>query len=165
LINTEHLQVANSTNIARFFKDTVNMLTPHVIDRNDILLIITNAAPYMIKSVKALNVLYPRMMHLTCLNRVCEEIRSLFPNVDLLIYNEKKVFSKFTHRNAIFKQFAPNVQIPPKPVITRWRTWLTAANYYAAYFDEFKNVMNELNLKEYVRTYLNHTKLEIISPL
>ena len=65
LINTEHLQVANSTNIARFFEDTVNMLTPHVIYRNDILLIITDATPYMIKSVKALNVLYPKMMYLT----------------------------------------------------------------------------------------------------
>jgi len=67
LINTKHLQVANSTNIARFFEDTVNMLTLHVIDINDILLIITDAAPYMIKSVKALNVLYSMMMHLTCL--------------------------------------------------------------------------------------------------
>ena len=102
LINTEHLQVANSTNIASIFEDTVNMLTPHVIDKNDILLIITNAAPYMIKSVKSLNVLYTKMMHLTCLahllNRVCEEIRSLFPNVDLLIYNAKKVFSKSTQK-------------------------------------------------------------------
>ena len=53
------------------------------------------------------------------------------------------VFPKSTHRNAFFKQFAPNVPIPTKPVITRWRTWLTADNYYAAYFDEFKNVMNE----------------------
>ena len=25
---------------------------------------------------------------------------------------------------------------------------MTAANYYAAYFDEFKNVMNELNLED-----------------
>jgi len=25
---------------------------------------------------------------------------------------------------------------------------LTAANYYAAYFDKFKNVMNELNLED-----------------
>jgi len=28
LINTEHLQVTNSTTIARFFEDTVNMITP-----------------------------------------------------------------------------------------------------------------------------------------
>ena len=138
MINTEHLQVTNSTTIERFFEDIVNMITLHVIDRNDILLIITDAVQYMGKAVKALNVLYPKMIHLTCLahllNRVCGEICSLFQNVDLLISNAKKIFSEFTHRNAMFTYFVPNVPIPPKPVITRCGTWLTAANYYSEYF-------------------------------
>ena len=66
-----------------------------------------DATPYMVKTVKASNVFYPKMMHVTCLdhqlNRVCEEIRFLFPQIDLLISNAKKVFSKSSYRNAIFK--------------------------------------------------------------
>ena len=57
LVNTSHLQATNSTTIAKFFEDTVNIIYPHVIDRNDILLIITDAALYMGKAVKSLNLL------------------------------------------------------------------------------------------------------------
>ena len=73
------------------------MIAPGVVERNDTLLIITHAAVYMIKAVKALTILYLGMMHLTCLahllHRVCEEILLLFPNIDLLISNAKKIQS------------------------------------------------------------------------
>ena len=149
LINTQNFEVTNSTTIARFFEDTIGMVSPHVIDRNDILLVITDAAPYMIKAVKALNVLYPKMMHVTCLvhilHRVCEEIRFLFPNIDSLISNAKKIFTKSSYRNQIFKEILPDVPLPSKPVITRWGTWLSATKYYCEYFDKFKRVINELD--------------------
>ena len=65
MINSESFEKMNSTNIAKFFENTVNILIPDVIDINDILLIITDATPYMVKPVKALNVLYPKMIHVT----------------------------------------------------------------------------------------------------
>ena len=140
LITTECFEATYSTTIARFFEDTIVIVAPEVIDRNDILLFITVAAPYIVKAVKTLNIVYPKMVHLTCLvhflHRVCEEIRSLFPNIDLLISNAKKIFSKSTYRNLMFKKVAPHIPMPPKPIVTRWGTWLTTVNYYCENLDE-----------------------------
>ncbi|KAJ4442753.1 hypothetical protein ANN_04344 [Periplaneta americana] len=56
------------------------------------------AAAYMKKAAAGLAVSYPKMIHVTCiahrLHRVCEEIRTLYPNVDKLISNAEKVFIK-----------------------------------------------------------------------
>jgi len=145
VINTKSLESTNSTTIARFFEDTIHMVTPNVIERNDILLALTDTAPYMIKAMKALNVIYPKMLHLTCLayllNRVCEEMRSLFPNVDQLISNGKKLFTKSKLRHVTFKQVAPNIPLPPRPIIIRLVTWLRAATYYCKFYDDFHNVL------------------------
>ena len=67
LLNTQYFEATNSTTIARFFEDTIVMVAPEVIDRNDILLFITDAASYMVKAVKALNIIYPKMVHLRVL--------------------------------------------------------------------------------------------------
>lgn len=68
------------------------------VDRKKILLAATDAAPYMTCAMKALKVLYPNMVHVTCaahgLHRVAEFIRGEFDNVNKLISNIKKVFTK-----------------------------------------------------------------------
>lgn len=40
---------------------------------------------------------------------------------------------------------APNIPLPPKPIITRWCTWLDAAAYYANHYDEIILVMESLD--------------------
>lgn len=30
----------------------------------------------------------------------------------------------------LFKQIAPGIPLPPRPIITRWGTWLKANEYY-----------------------------------
>ena len=37
------------------------------VKRDTILFFVTDAAPYMLKAAKGLKMLYPRMVHLTCL--------------------------------------------------------------------------------------------------
>ena len=66
-LNTKCFEATNLTIIARFFEDTIVTVAPEVIDRNYILFFITDAAPYMVKAVKALNIIYPKMVHFTCL--------------------------------------------------------------------------------------------------
>jgi hypothetical protein len=48
----------------------------------------------MIKAAKALQLLYPTMIHVTCiahaLHRVAQEVRGSYPEVDKLIANGKK---------------------------------------------------------------------------
>jgi hypothetical protein len=50
----------------------------------------------MVKAAKGLKMLYPKMVHLTCLahalHRVAEEIRHSYTEVDKLISNVKKMF-------------------------------------------------------------------------
>jgi len=50
----------------------------------------------MVKAGKALNIFYPKLIHLTCLahgfHRVAETVRAEYPIVDSLIANVKKFF-------------------------------------------------------------------------
>lgn len=69
---------------------------------NKILLVVTDAAPYMCKAFSSLKVLYPKMIHLTCLahglNRVAEHIRHVYTDVNELIGSVKAIFSKVYFR-------------------------------------------------------------------
>jgi len=91
LINTGALDTTNSNTIEQFFDESVNILSFRVLKKEDILLFVTDTASYMIKAGKGIGILYPKMIHITCLahalHRISEEIRQQFPNVDLLISN------------------------------------------------------------------------------
>ncbi|CAI6367932.1 unnamed protein product [Macrosiphum euphorbiae] len=42
----------------------------------------------------------------------------------------------------------PNTHLPPpQPIITHWGTWLESAFFYADHFEEFKNVIENLEAK------------------
>lgn len=62
------------------------------------LLLISDAAPYMVAAAKALKVLYPKMIHATCaahgLHRVADFVKNEFDDVNVLISNVKKIFTK-----------------------------------------------------------------------
>ena len=64
--------------------------------------------------------------------------------MDKYIANLKKIFLKSPSRVRIFKEIAPTVPLPPKPVLTRWGTWLDAACYYAQYYNDVIKVLNAL---------------------
>lgn len=42
----------------------------------------------------------------------------------------------------------PDLELPPKPVITRWGTWIEAAIYYANNFEKVRTFLNELDPSE-----------------
>lgn len=111
-------------------------------------ILVTDAARYMVKMGKALKTLYPKLLHVTCLahgiHRVCEAIRDAHPTVDDLIATIKKVFLKAPARCAKFRAILPDVNMPPKPVVTRWGTWISAAVYYADNFTNIKSIIEEL---------------------
>jgi hypothetical protein len=66
----------------------------------------------------------------------------LYPNVDTLVANGKKIFVKSPARIQLFKNKAPYTRLPPAPVITRWGTWLDANVYYTENFEIFCSVIN-----------------------
>jgi hypothetical protein len=68
------------------------------------------------------------------LHRVAEEVRNQFHIVDKVISSVKKIFKKAPSRLFVFKSEAPNLPLPPEPIITRWESWINAAIYYCENF-------------------------------
>jgi len=52
---------------------------------------------------------------------------------------------KAPSRTRILKNEAPDIPMPPKPILTRWGTWLDAAKYYCENHEVIKNIINKLD--------------------
>jgi len=83
-------------NISKLFDKT--LLWSDGINYENVLLFVSDAAPYMVKAGGAIKGFYDKMIHVTCLahalHHVAEEVRRHFPSVDKLISSIKKVFFK-----------------------------------------------------------------------
>lgn len=166
LLTSEILEKTNHQNICKLFEDSLLLLWPDKIYRENVLLFVTDAAPYMMKAAKVLQSLFTKMIHITCiahgLHRISEEVRKHFLKVDSLISNGKKVFLKSPSRINAFKTIAPEISLPPQPIITRWGTWLDAAAYYCDHFDTFSRVMQTFDKDD--ASSVNITKTLIGDP-
>jgi hypothetical protein len=96
----------------------------------------------MVKAVKALQLLYPKMIYVTCfthaLHRVAEEVCGSYPEVDQLIATGKKIFIKSPLRVQKVKKEDPTLPLSPQPIVTHWGTWLDAANYCCTNYSEIE---------------------------
>ncbi|KAL4120977.1 hypothetical protein QTP88_013571 [Uroleucon formosanum] len=149
LFNLEQLQKTNHSTICSLFENSLYLLWPDEIRRNDVLLFLSDAAPYMVKAGDTLKVLYPKMVHVTCtsygLHRVAEQIRIQFPKVDKLVANVKRVFKKAPYRVQKFHTDAPNISLPLEPILTHWGTWISAVLYYSENFQTVKNIIESFD--------------------
>ena len=66
LINTAHLEKANYSTIVKLFDDFVK-IRGEEFKRDSLLLLVSDAAPYMVKAASAIKIFYPKMTHVTCL--------------------------------------------------------------------------------------------------
>jgi hypothetical protein len=82
LLACEVLGRVNNSSIAVLFDNAMNLLWPDKVERENVLLFVSDTALYMIKAAKALQLLYPKMIHITCLaqalHRVAEEVRGSY---------------------------------------------------------------------------------------
>jgi hypothetical protein len=89
------------------------------------------------------------MVHVTCasngLHRVAEKLHVQFCTIDKIVANLKKIFKKAPLHVQIFKNHAPDVPLPPEPIITRWATWINAVVYYCKYYEEIRDIVNILD--------------------
>jgi len=154
LLNIDKLDKANHSTICKALNTSLLLLWPDGIQYDDVLLFVTDAAPYMTKAARTLESFYTKMIHLTCLayglHCVAEEIRSQFENVDDLVANVKQVFRKCPYRIQTFRVKAPDLPLPPAPVITRWCKWLTAVSYYCTNFKTIKRIIESFNERDSV---------------
>jgi hypothetical protein len=78
--------------------DGLKVLWPQSVQEEKALALYPDAAAYMLKAATSLKVLYHNLINFTCmtygLQRVAEEVRSNFSNVNRLISSTKKVFVK-----------------------------------------------------------------------
>lgn len=166
LLRTEMLDTVNHKVIARLFQKSLDSLGPDF-DKDNVLLFLTDAAPYMVAAGNVVCEMYDKLIHVTGivhgLHRVCEQIRNEFANVNCVISNVKKIFSKAPNRIRTFKSLQPNLTLPPEPVTTRWGTWLSAALYYADHFDQVAQVVNEFDDEEAVA--IKEAKMNLADPL
>jgi hypothetical protein len=89
----QEMSAVNHAIIARVFNEATQTLWTDGV-KFDVLLLVTDGAPYMKKAAEGLSVSYPKLIHVTCvahaLRRICETIRVLYPNVDKIVANGKK---------------------------------------------------------------------------
>lgn len=79
-------------------------------------------------------------------HHVTETIISQFPKVDFLISTIKKIFLKAPSGVNVFKENYPQTPLSPEPMITRWGTWLQAAEYYCDNFSVIEDVISKLEI-------------------
>jgi len=58
---------------------------------------------------------------------------------------------------------APDIPLPPQPIITRWGTWLAAADYYAENFDILKQILDD-HLNEDDAASISAAKVQFRKP-
>nr|XP_022900891.1 uncharacterized protein LOC111413976 [Onthophagus taurus] len=153
LISSKELTKTNSNTISRFVHDELNKIfLLEAVPNEKILLMLSDAAAYMIKAASNIKIFYYNLIHCTCLahglNRIAETIRLQYPMVNTLIKNGKQIFMKAPLRVQLFKETLPDIPLPPAPVLTRWGTWLDAAMYYADHFKEFQGIILEFQSTE-----------------
>jgi hypothetical protein len=150
LLACEVLERVNNSSIAVVFENAMNLLWPDKVERENVLLFVSDAVPYMMKAKKALQLLYPKMIHVTCLahalHRVAEGVRGSYHEVDQLIANGKNNSVKSPLRLQKFREEGPTLPRPPQPIVTRWGTWLDAANYYCTNYSEIEKSFNKFDI-------------------
>lgn len=86
LLNVEQLEKTNHGTICTLFEDSLCLLWPGGIRRHNVLLFLSDAAPYKVKTGDTLRALYSKMIHVTRishgLRRFAEFIRIHYPKVD-----------------------------------------------------------------------------------
>lgn len=95
LIASKQLDQTNNNTITRFIHSAItNFFLPNPVPNDKILLMLSDAAAYMLKAYSNLKVLYENLIHCTCLahglNRVAETIRMQFPSINMLVKSGKK---------------------------------------------------------------------------
>lgn len=149
LLHVEEMEKANHTTIFKLFDKSMNILWPEGVRHDDVLLFLSDAAPYMVKSGDAIKNLYSKIIHVTCLahafHRVAETVRINNPKIDKIIANVKKVFRKAPSRIQVFKNMAPTLTLPPEPILTRWGTWIEASLYYCEHFELIQSILNSFD--------------------
>nr|CAD7577841.1 unnamed protein product [Timema californicum] len=89
LIASRVLEGTNSSTIARVSRDSLRVMWPSANNDENFMVFLTNIAAYMLITEASLKIFYPKLVPITCLahgvDRVAENIRAQFPNINAVI--------------------------------------------------------------------------------
>lgn len=98
------IEKTDSSHVSQEFVRAINELK---IEYNDVWLVVTDQAKYMVKCFRDLKGLFPRMNHVSCLahamHRVCEHIREKHDLVDNFLGKMRVVFTRSNDRSQLWK--------------------------------------------------------------
>ena len=111
---TSFLDKTNSATVFQATLQSLNTIWAEIYF--DIVLLVTDQAPYMIKVGKSCKVLFPYLLHVTCLNHalnlLCENIKKDNPLTIKLISQMKGSLSKSNSGKEMYEEHVGNV-LPP----------------------------------------------------
>ena len=123
----------NQQTVVHAVNDAIHTLQT---DRDNFVLLLTNTARYITAAGRVVKQMYARLFHITCmahgLHNAAERIHANYEDVDKLIAAVKALVVKNKNRRAKFSI----INSPPQPVVTRWESWLKAAEYYVKIFPQ-----------------------------
>lgn len=129
----------NQQTIVHAVDDAIRTLKAN---RNNFVLLLTDAARYMTAAGRLVKEIYPKLFHITCtahaLHNAAERIRNHYEDVNKLIATVKASVVKNKDRRGKFSEIGS----PPQPIVTRWGSWLNAAKYYAENFPKVCEIVN-----------------------
>ena len=171
LAATSFLEATNNITIFQFLISSLNGIFPNGIPYDNFLVFVSDAAAYMKKSYEnGMKTLFPKMIHVTCLchalHNVADGARKELTVADKFISCSKKFFRKSPKNLADYKNFAPDLPLPPRPVITRWGTWIQTGFFYVEHLEVIAEMVTNLPAKSEALTTLqqilesNRPKLE-----
>ncbi|KAJ4435346.1 hypothetical protein ANN_17959 [Periplaneta americana] len=76
------------------------------------------------------------------------ELHPLYTSPDIIrnIKSRTQEFNQTYYNESVAVQtIAPGIPLPPQLVLTRWKTWLDAVNYYAEYYSKIMEVIDALD--------------------
>ena len=114
------------------------------ITREMFLLLLSDAAKYMLKAGDTLKIMHQRLLHVTCtahsLLNCAEHIPAYFKATNNLISSIKAATIKSKDRRSLFT--AAGLSAPLQPILPRWGTCLEASFFYAEDFQIVKQIVS-----------------------
>ena len=134
-----------SPNSQKIIHEQDDVIKEFKVRRDHVNLLLSDAAPYMCCAGEILKEIYPNLLHVTCLAHLMHncalKVKCVYNEVDNLIAAVKASVVKNRSRAADFNVCGR----PPQPIVTRWGSWLDAANYYAEKLPQVREIVNSWN--------------------
>ena len=162
LISTQILENTKSETIIKGICNACRNFWPNSNGLENVLVILTDAAPNMKCAIDMAKKDYKDLKHVTCLahgmHNVCQFVRVNFDLTNEFISNMKHLMKNSPKRKNELKNFC-SIPLPKNPVVTRWCSWINASIYYNTNIDKITKFIEQMetnNNKNYYKLERNN---------